>query len=164
MKKILIPIFLSFILLIPSLSFAAVSNPIQVPDCMKWKVELIVPMYVTYVGAALETTNFRYGKYVHPQSKIVCTRFFLKSTGQTLWQEWQDDSGVWHAFITLKNGVRHVAKNARIGWRLLGTAQENEKDTILFEAAVLKLDMLTVIKSRTFIFDAVWVPWPKQVN
>lgn len=86
-------------------------------DCTKWKeTESRQVILDAYNNIQTIADDLWYAKYTDSAGST-CTRFFLKNSNQTIWQNWSDNSGR-HAYLLLANNTPYTTANSVVKWRI----------------------------------------------
>jgi len=132
---------------------SAQTTDIPIPDCTQWTVEK-APTKLHFGGniSAYQTTDLVMGKYIHPEHNNECVRYFLQSTGQMIWQQWQDVNKTYFASILLEDGTYYTVEHAVAGQRMSGLYNYGTNDLVQMDFAILTKDTHKVIKNRLDYF------------
>lgn len=114
------------------------------PDCSQWNLVSSEPLKINFFVGVLQTIDLWDGTYKNPKDHSTCTRYFFKSTGETVAQMWKEADGHSSAYLLLRGHDPYVVEHAEIRWRPADPyAEIPRKDNTLFyaiEIGILKED------------------------
>lgn len=94
------------------------ANPPALVDCTKWQETESRPMIIdAYNNIQTIADDLWYAKYSNPDGST-CTRFFLKSNNQTIWQNWKDSVGKTYAYLIPSDNTPYTASGSVVKWRM----------------------------------------------
>lgn len=98
---------------------ASVVNAAPVADCTKWKEMRTDALIVSSTNnVRVVAQDLWYTLYAEPTTGLTCSRFFIKSSNLTIWQNWQGEGGRSFAYLLMPDNTPYVLSDARVRWRV----------------------------------------------
>lgn len=127
-------------------------------DCTSWNMAIRPgPIYfMEGNGVRFKSADLRVARYRNPSdSQQICDRFFLESTGQTLWQMWKDPRNV--SMMAIFVGDQFLVKENVMYGRNFKREIKNTSGTFIeLEVGMFDNPLSPPLVSHTFTIEVIY--------